>query len=48
MITCQAWSPNIHPSGCVTIKVIEVDLGTRYVSEDNKIYIDENNKEYIS
>lgn len=48
MITCQAWSPNIHPSGCVTIKVIEVDMGTRYVSEDNKVYIDENNKEYIS
>ena len=48
MITCQAWSPNIHPSGCVTIKVIEVDLGTRYISEDNKVYIDENNKEYIS
>ena len=48
MITCQAWNPNIHPSGCTTIKVIEVDLGTRYVSEDNKVYIDENNKEYIS
>ena len=48
MITCQAWNPNIHPSGCTTIKVIEVDLGTKYVSEDNKVYIDENNKEYIS
>ena len=48
MITCQAWNPNIHPSGCTTIKVIEVQLGTRYVSEDNKVYIDENNKEYIS
>ena len=48
MITCQAWNPNIHPSGCNIIKVIEVDLGTRYVSEDNKVYIDENNKEYIS
>lgn len=47
-ITCQAWSPNIHPSGCVTIKVIEVDLGTRYVSDKNEIYVDENNKEYIS
>lgn len=48
MLACQAWNPNIHPSGCTTLKVIEVDLGTRYVSEDNKIYIDENNKEYIS
>ena len=48
MITCQAWNPNIHPSGCTTIKVIEVDLGTRYISEDNKVYIDENNKEYLS
>ena len=48
MITCQAWNPNIHPSGCTTIKVIEVQFGTRYVSEDNKVYIDENNKEYIS
>lgn len=48
MITCQAWNPNIHPSGCTTIKVIEVDLGTRYVSDNNEIYVDENNKEYIS
>ena len=48
MLACQAWNPNIHPSGCTTIKVIEVQLGTRYVSEDNKVYIDENNKEYIS
>ena len=48
MITCQAWNPNIHPSGCNIIKVIEINLGTRYVSEDNKVYIDENNKEYIS
>ena len=48
MITCQAWSPNIHPSGCTTIKVIEVDLGTRYISENNEIYVNENNKEYIS
>lgn len=47
-ITCQAWSPNIHPSGCVTIKVIEVDLGAKYVSGNNEIYVDENNKEYIS
>lgn len=48
MITCQAWNPNVHPSGCTTIKVIEVDLGTRYVSDNNEIYVDEKNKEYIS
>lgn len=48
MITCQAWNPNIQSSGCALIKVIEVDLGTRYVSGNNDIYVDENNKEYIS
>lgn len=48
MITCQAWNPNVHSSGCTTIKVIEVDLGTRYISENNEIYVNENNKEYIS
>ena len=48
MITCQAWSPNIHPSGCNIIKVIEVDLNDRYISSDDKIFVDENNNEYIS
>ena len=47
MITCQAWSPNIKPSGCVKIKVIEVDLGERYISENNEIYVDENDIAYV-
>ena len=47
MITCQAWSPNIKPSGCVKIKVIEVDLGERYISENNEIYVDENDVAYV-
>lgn len=48
MITCQAWSPNIQPSGCSTIKVIEVDLNKKYISSDDKYFVDENNKNYIS
>lgn len=48
MITCQAWNPNIHPSGCAILKVIEVNLGEKYVSSDDKYFIDEDNKNYIS
>ena len=48
MLACQAWNPNIHPSGCTTLKVIEVDLNDRYISSDGAIFVDESNNEYIS
>lgn len=48
LLTCQAWNPNIHPSGCTMMKVIEVDMNERYISDDDKIYVDESNNEYIS
>lgn len=48
MITCQAWNPNIHPSGCATMKVIEVNLGEKYISSDDKYFTDENENNYIS
>lgn len=48
IITCQAWNPNIHPSGCATMKVIEVNLGEKYISSDDKYFTDENENNYIS
>ncbi len=46
MILCQAWNPNISPSGCSNLKVIEVNLGEKYISSDDKYFVNEENINY--
>lgn len=49
LLTCQAWNPNILPSGCSNLKVIEVNINNgKYVSSDGKYFVDEDDKNYVS
>lgn len=49
IITCQAWNPNIHPSSCPDMKVVDVNIKTsenKYVSDNGEYYIDKNGDYY--
>lgn len=49
LLTCQAWNPNIMPSGCTDMKVIEVNIdNANYISSDGKYFVDEDNNVYVS
>ena len=51
ILTCQAWNPNIHPSSCPDMKVIDVNikaLENKYVSSDGEYFTDENGEYYTS
>ena len=51
LLTCQAWNPNIHPSSCPNMEVINVNVSkfeNKYVTSDNEYLIDENNDYYVS
>lgn len=39
LVTCQAWSPNVHPSGCRTMRVVEVSCFEERLLAENGNYL---------
>ena len=47
LITAQAWSPNIHPSSCPNMKVIEVNCFKERLLTEDSSYLITNDNEHI-
>lgn len=49
MLTCQAWSPNLPPSSCAPIQVIEVKcFNERLLAEDGSYLTTDNNEHIVT